>query len=185
MSLEEKIDAALVATGDAPKCSRKDCARPAMQGLSHWDLGEGLCEQHRAEHLERERQAKYAQQDREEERKRRRREAEEADRYAMHRYIGKCKACGAITSVQAQLKKIETTKIDGRWGYVTPQGDVLEERGYQLRTPCRVCAKPVQLKQVKGKYNPEVPCNAKCTAAKGPNCECSCKGANHGSAWGG
>lgn len=23
-------------------------------------------------------------------------------------------------------------------------------------------------------------CNGKCKAAKGPNCECSCKGANHG-----
>lgn len=180
MTLESNIDAVLAATTDVPKCVRKDCDQPAMQGLSQWDLGKGLCEQHRAEHLERERQAKYAQMDREERAKKARREAEEADRYAMHRYIGKCKACGTHTSVLAQLKN-----VGGKWGYITPEGDALQEVGYQLRTPCRQCGNPVRVKQVQGKYNPGIECNAKCQAAKGPNCECRCKGLRHGEAWGG
>jgi hypothetical protein len=176
----KRIDAALAATSDVPKCKRQGCSRPKMMGLSHWDLGEGLCEQCRREHLDRERQAKNERLGREEQARKARREAEEADRYAMHRYIGKCKACNAHTSVLAQLKK-----VDGKWGYFTPEENVLQERGYTFHTPCRQCGKMVRVKQVQGKYNPGIECNAKCQAAKGPNCECRCKGLNHGSAWGG
>jgi hypothetical protein len=34
--------------------------------------------------------------------------------------------------------------------------------------------------RIKGHYHPETKCNAKCTSATGPDCSCSCGGANHG-----
>lgn len=33
---------------------------------------------------------------------------------------------------------------------------------------------------LKGRKVETVPCDARCTGARGPNCECSCGGANHG-----
>jgi hypothetical protein len=33
---------------------------------------------------------------------------------------------------------------------------------------------------LRAKYNPEKVCDARCTGAKGPACECSCRGERHG-----
>lgn len=38
----------------------------------------------------------------------------------------------------------------------------------------------LQFDRVKGFTVPSVPCDARCTGARGHNCECSCGGANHG-----
>lgn len=47
---------------------------------------------------------------------------------------------------------------------------------------CPVCGKTGYHKKgvIEGKLNDSVPCNKKCTAAKGYDCECSCAGENHG-----
>lgn len=37
---------------------------------------------------------------------------------------------------------------------------------------------------VKGDYDPDITCDARCTNATGPNCDCSCGGKNHGLGWG-
>lgn len=42
---------------------------------------------------------------------------------------------------------------------------------------------PMFPEQVYGTKNTEVKCGAKCRAATGPNCECSCGGANHGAGY--
>lgn len=39
--------------------------------------------------------------------------------------------------------------------------------------------------EVRGVINAEKPCNGKCKAATGPNCECVCGGEGHGSNYGG
>ena len=52
--------------------------------------------------------------------------------------------------------------------------------------PCPLCGAPESLsydKPIKGRFNADVPCDGRCTRAKGSDCECSCGGANHGSAW--
>lgn len=36
------------------------------------------------------------------------------------------------------------------------------------------------LKQIKGTYSPDHKCDSRCLNAKGPECTCSCGGANHG-----
>lgn len=46
-----------------------------------------------------------------------------------------------------------------------------------------VCGRLVSLLPVLGKYVAGKVCNAKCMAATGPSCECSCAGKNHGASW--
>ena len=45
---------------------------------------------------------------------------------------------------------------------------------------CHQCGRMMIYGQLKGYMRPEVPCDARCTGARGHNCECSCGGANHG-----
>lgn len=46
---------------------------------------------------------------------------------------------------------------------------------------CPKCgAHKVKSSHVQGRYAPEHTCDGRCEAAKGPDCECSCGGANHG-----
>jgi hypothetical protein len=84
------------------------------------------------------------------------------------------------------LKRADNVLIDGKWNYayVTADGETLTSQGFDSALgPAATCAcgKRVKLMPVKGRYNPDVPCNVKCTASKGFNCECSCGGKNHGS----
>ena len=187
MTLESKIDETLSALGGKTKCLRAECDRPAMPGLNQWDLGKGLCARHRDEHLERERKAKADESARQHERRMKAREVEEADRYAMHRYIGKCKACGASTSTLAQLSSWKDTAGHTKWGYLDEHGKQLAESKVTqgITIPCRQCGKMIHPKKVHGVYKADEECGAKCLTAKGPNCECRCKGLNHGRAWGG
>jgi hypothetical protein len=47
---------------------------------------------------------------------------------------------------------------------------------------CRNCGKMMDFGQLKASLRPEVKCSAICTNARGHSCDCSCGGANHGSA---
>jgi len=187
VTLERKIDATLAALGGRPKCLRSECDQPAEEGLDRWSLHYGLCVQHGKEHMERERKAKLDEEARKHERKMKAREAEEADRYAMHRYIGKCKACGANTSTLAQLTSWKDTAGHATWGYLDEHGKQLAESKVTqgITIPCRNCGKMIHPKKVHGVYKADEECGAKCQNAKGPNCECRCKGLSHGKAWGG
>ncbi len=42
---------------------------------------------------------------------------------------------------------------------------------------------PLDWRGVKGTVNPDHKCDSRCTNAKGHNCDCSCGGENHGSAY--
>lgn len=48
---------------------------------------------------------------------------------------------------------------------------------------CATCNKMMDFGQLKGYLRPEHKCDARCTSARGHNCECSCGGENHGSDW--
>ena len=50
-------------------------------------------------------------------------------------------------------------------------------------TDCPDCGASTLLEPVEGKHRADVPCDARCTGARGPRCECSCGGANHGRDW--
>lgn len=46
-----------------------------------------------------------------------------------------------------------------------------------------VCGSPMYVSPVRGRKN-KTKCGATCQSATGPNCDCSCAGANHGNAHG-
>lgn len=47
---------------------------------------------------------------------------------------------------------------------------------------CSGCGKMMDFGKLKATLRPEVKCSAICTGARGHSCDCSCGGANHGSA---
>lgn len=48
---------------------------------------------------------------------------------------------------------------------------------------CSQCGRMMSYAPLKGRTNPEHKCDARCMASRGPLCECSCGGANHGKSW--
>lgn len=51
-------------------------------------------------------------------------------------------------------------------------------------TACRGCGRRLRsFERVAGTYSEARRCDARCTSAKGPRCECQCEGANHGAGW--
>jgi hypothetical protein len=49
---------------------------------------------------------------------------------------------------------------------------------------CRGCGMNRSAEMVRGKVSHKHLCGAKCLASKGPSCECSCGGKNHGASYG-
>jgi hypothetical protein len=45
---------------------------------------------------------------------------------------------------------------------------------------CWTCRSVFKCAEVRGKFSSRHVCGAKCLASKGPTCECSCGGKNHG-----
>lgn len=45
---------------------------------------------------------------------------------------------------------------------------------------CWSCRRYFKIQGLQAKYSEKHQCSAKCLASKGPSCECSCRGANHG-----
>lgn len=64
---------------------------------------------------------------------------------------------------------------------LTPEGfKVYRIRGFLLMA-CPECGKGKYGHTVQGKYSDKIVCGAKCRSSKGPVCECTCSGENHGS----
>lgn len=53
----------------------------------------------------------------------------------------------------------------------------------RTRVVCPHCSAVVELRWVAGYLNGNVPCDARCMGAVGPNCDCSCGGENHGTSF--
>jgi hypothetical protein len=90
--------------------------------------------------------------------------------------LGKCKTKGCKCALRAQEGVGVSLGRDatlegvayrvGNYGYF---GRCTDHGLFPLRT-------------LKGRYVPEKACDARCMNATGPNCDCSCGGANHGHA---
>lgn len=48
---------------------------------------------------------------------------------------------------------------------------------------CPTCHRAMKYGKLEAHVNQSVKCDARCTGARGHNCECSCGGANHGAGW--
>ena len=51
-----------------------------------------------------------------------------------------------------------------------------------VRLTCKSCSRPCYAMSVLGKFRADKKCDARCTNARGHDCECSCGGHNHGKA---
>ncbi len=70
----------------------------------------------------------------------------------------------------------------GAWIHAIGGGKPTEYGGDPLGL-CPQCGRLMNQGELKGRVVPEVPCDSRCTGARGHNCDCSCGGANHGSSW--
>src|SRR5271166_3477779 len=97
------------------------------------------------------------------------------------REVGKCKACKkGFARMARQITEITTTY--GICGMNTRRNVKFygsADLSFHGRSNEVCCGKVVQLTRVQGITVPEVPCDARCTGAKGHNCQCSCGGKNH------
>lgn len=96
--------------------------------------------------------------------------------------IAKCKGCNEVMQTTITTEKSAIGRSIANWGamFVDKLGESGTYDNHALR--CRKCGLARTAKPVKGTYNPEHVCSAKCTSSKGFVCECSCGGKNHGSA---
>lgn len=105
-----------------------------------------------------------------------------------HRWVGRCKTCRKGHSVAGSLARgryrniDETVVVTGQQCYRTA-GHGTDPT--VLFISC--CDARVKLAHVVDTAKPNRArheCNAKCLASTGPNCQCKCKGANHGASYG-
>jgi hypothetical protein len=112
-------------------------------------------------------------------------------------FLGKCRgckrtvqvSCNAADTVEARrtsvgklisAKRIAWQIVGGALdGTRTPLAAAWNGK-WQLSLVCPHCAVPMMVQAVAGTYSANHPCGARCLASKGPTCECSCGGKNHG-----
>lgn len=106
----------------------------------------------------------------------------------IHRWIGRCKKCGATHRVDGRLlmghapgrHDLVIRATDGRLLTAADQGTSVAT----LWMPCRGEGAErhhcLLRRVVEGTKRSKHQCGARCTSATGPNCDCRCRGANHG-----
>lgn len=52
--------------------------------------------------------------------------------------------------------------------------------GGDLKGLCSSCGKAMKYGFLRANLVPSIPCGSKCLTARGPSCDCSCGGENHG-----
>lgn len=105
------------------------------------------------------------------------------------RQFGKCRDCKSAVVVDAKPGN----------AYLMPSGDSVEIAPYQYArslnmvlvpfhilaqggyVSCKCGAAVRSFSALVGRFSEKHVCGAKCLNSKGPSCECSCGGANHGS----
>ena len=104
--------------------------------------------------------------------------------------IYNCKNCkkGKRVEYPIQLRKGYFTRIDSN-GIAQPASVWIQSCGGGRPTQyggdvemgiCPSCHKMMSFGVLKAYVNPDHKCDARCTSARGHNCECACGGVNHG-----
>lgn len=98
-------------------------------------------------------------------------------------YIGKCprKGCQCVLRVTIPAVPVKRTVGRGIYRREVVELQAVEHPCYGM-SQCREHRRYVIWERIEGKVSEHV-CDARCTSAKGHNCECSCGGANHGKDW--
>lgn len=115
------------------------------------------------------------------------------------RWIGRCKRCRRTHKLEGRIVQGYGDRFTG--GYFIEEigtgnlylTDALGSNPYEVAVPCpdqdtatfRAGDHWCRLRRViEGTKNSKHVCGARCTNATGPNCDCRCKGQNHGSGLG-
>lgn len=93
--------------------------------------------------------------------------------------IYRCRACRAAGRPDAF--RLVFTRSSESPNRVTDQHGVQRLTHYGVpAVACPGCGRQTNGRKVEGRVVESIVCGAKCLAAKGPSCDCSCGGANHG-----
>ncbi len=106
--------------------------------------------------------------------------------------IFNCKCCKVGKRIEYPLRD-KIYEGYGRYSYrAYREGDIVNQ-GFGRMAPrkiypaddsgCPTCGKPMTYRKIEGYRNESVPCDARCTGARGHSCECSCGGKHHGEQW--
>lgn len=95
-------------------------------------------------------------------------------------YLVKCK-CGTIRCETWNEWVNAASNCSVVVGYRKAVDPWDREQTYNVNADfrCSGCGRYFQVTQIRGRVSEHV-CGAKCLASKGPSCECSCGGKNHG-----
>lgn len=111
-------------------------------------------------------------------------------------FLGKCKSCKRTVQVTCcaadtvDAKRLPTGKVISpkrvAWRIIGGKRDGHQSRlaavwngHWQIDIACPHCAAVMMVQAVAGVHSAHE-CGPKCLASKGPRCECSCGGLNHG-----
>ncbi len=95
-----------------------------------------------------------------------------------------CKRCRVGKRIDYPIRE-PRGRHAGFWHFRSDDG-VPERRIYAGASPdclCLCCGKKMDWNFLRAFEVAEIPCDARCTGARGHNCECSCGGENHGKDW--
>lgn len=94
--------------------------------------------------------------------------------------IGHCNKCGKVVRRQVTGIRVRTESW-GVCGFKSSTRETQVQGDGPAYCACRKGQKLLLMRAIEGHVRPEIPCDARCTEAKGHRCECSCGGKNHGS----
>jgi hypothetical protein len=88
------------------------------------------------------------------------------------RYVARCPRCKT-----GHAEDIASDGYASEFLYLTS----VRGGGHQAHRSCRSCGCGLYVwRRVSGRYSDARKCDARCTGATGPDCECQCGGHNHG-----
>lgn len=80
------------------------------------------------------------------------------------RWMAICRSCDSVMTTMIRPSQL----------------NALRARGEEVVLACTYCGQPRKAKPIEGTYSEHRECNDACMFARGPVCDCSCGGANHG-----
>lgn len=102
------------------------------------------------------------------------------ERADAERFVGRCKGCKRGHAV-ASVARVYRWEGQAHVTFKTAHGVEIKQsvhtQGPRVDCPC---GRPVSMHPVRGTYNRDKKCGARCLAATGHDCECACGGKNHG-----
>lgn len=110
-------------------------------------------------------------------------------RYRRYTYKCPCGNRGAFNAADANIrtpKPLDAYGLQHTAGRYHTSAGYLTDLNHYIPTSNGIadctCGRMLRIWPVKVTYNAAVKCSAKCVNATGPQCECSCRGKNHGGA---